>query len=93
MAGLVYGVAISLSYSLTSLTRTFFSSFPILVDVANCLTPPPYPSHRLPKGSPGAVQRAITLDTSKEKKILGIEFRTMEELARDTLADFGARGW
>ncbi|PFH46935.1 hypothetical protein AMATHDRAFT_68786 [Amanita thiersii Skay4041] len=35
----------------------------------------------------------ITLDTSKEKRILGLTYRTKEEVTRDILADFERRGW
>ncbi|KAJ6581816.1 D-lactaldehyde dehydrogenase [Mycena capillaripes] len=59
--------------------------------VANALSPPP--AQMLAKGTPGAAHRAITFDTAKEKKILGIEFKTMAESTRDTLAGFVARGW
>ncbi len=64
-----------------------------LVDVISKLSPNPYPSRTLPRGTPGICQRAITFDTSKEKRILGIKFQTMEETARDVLADYERRGW
>ncbi|KAK9322287.1 NAD(P)-binding protein [Lipomyces orientalis] len=63
------------------------------LDVANSMSPYPWPSNTLAIGTPGAIQRAITFDTSKEKEILGIKFKTMEELTRDTLADYERRGW
>ncbi|KAK0464594.1 D-lactaldehyde dehydrogenase [Desarmillaria tabescens] len=57
------------------------------------LSPNPCPSRTLPRGTPGICQRAITFDTSKEKRILDIKFLTMEETARDILADYERRGW
>ncbi|PBK74752.1 NAD(P)-binding protein [Armillaria solidipes] len=63
------------------------------LDVISKLSPNPYPSRTLPRGTPGICQRAITFDTSKEKRILDIKFRTMEEMARDVLADYECRGW
>ncbi|KAK2467483.1 hypothetical protein APHAL10511_000338 [Amanita phalloides] len=71
------------------------------VDLANSLSPSPIPSHApgtakaLPIGNPGAgkVVRKRILDTSKEKRILGLKYRSMEECARDTLADYERRGW
>ncbi|KAK0221934.1 D-lactaldehyde dehydrogenase [Armillaria fumosa] len=63
------------------------------LDVISTLSPNPYPSRTLPRGTPGICQRAITFDTSKEKRILGIKFRTMKEMARDVLADYERRGW
>ncbi|KAK2464724.1 hypothetical protein APHAL10511_003300 [Amanita phalloides] len=71
------------------------------VDVANSLSPSPIPSHApgtakpLPRGHPGAgqaVQRGI-VDGTKEQKIFGLKFRSMEECARDVLADFERRGF
>ncbi|KAJ6595803.1 D-lactaldehyde dehydrogenase [Mycena vulgaris] len=61
------------------------------IDAANALSPPP--ALTLTKGTPGTAHRAITFDTAKEKRILGIEFKTMAESTRDILADFVARGW
>ncbi|KAF8917831.1 hypothetical protein CPB85DRAFT_1373979 [Mucidula mucida] len=66
------------------------------LDAANSLSPSPIPSHTLPKGVPGSGKNAthmIKYDTAKEARILGLKLTTKEELARDTLADFEARGW
>ena len=66
------------------------------VDVANSLSPSPVPSHTLPRGMPGAGINAvykITYDSSKSDRILGLKYRSKEELTRDTLADFEARAW
>ncbi|PFH46894.1 hypothetical protein AMATHDRAFT_153481 [Amanita thiersii Skay4041] len=35
----------------------------------------------------------IKYDTSKEKQILGLNYRTMEDAAKDTLLDYKQRGW
>ena len=72
------------------------------VDVANALSPSPIPSHApgsdraLPIGNPGEGRNAINrvkYDTSKAERILRPVYRTMEETARDILADFERRGW
>ncbi|KAF9025335.1 D-lactaldehyde dehydrogenase [Hymenopellis radicata] len=63
------------------------------LDVANALTPAPYTKKPLTKGTPGDAVHGITFDTAKEKRIFGRKFRTMEETARDMLADFEKRGW
>ncbi|KAG7439978.1 NAD(P)-binding protein [Guyanagaster necrorhizus] len=66
------------------------------IDTANALSPSPIPSHTLPKGVPDGgkgAKHAVYYDTAKEKKIFGLKLRTMEETARDTLADFERRGW
>lgn len=88
MARLAY-VAISQLCSQIYLTCPSY----VLVNVANSLSPSPYVSHTLPKGTPGSVRRPITFETSKEKRIFGIKFKTMEETARDTLSDYEHRGW
>ncbi|CAA7269673.1 unnamed protein product [Cyclocybe aegerita] len=66
------------------------------INVANSLTPNPLPSHKFVVGYPEILQeKAIlaTYDKSKEERILGIKFKTMEETAKDTLEDFARRGW
>lgn len=67
----------------------------LTVDVANSLTPPPIPGHKLAQGVEGGVvpKHQILYDTAKEAKILGIKYSSKEDLARDTLADFAKRGW
>ena len=35
----------------------------------------------------------VDYDTSKAKKIFGIEFRTEKDSATDMIAEFGKRGW
>jgi hypothetical protein len=52
----------------------------------------------MPKGKPGAgkatdVVHMIQYDVSKAKRILGIEYRSVETTTRDSIADFKARGW
>ncbi|KAF8912390.1 hypothetical protein CPB85DRAFT_1375735 [Mucidula mucida] len=63
------------------------------LDEANALTPAPYTKKPLAKGTPGDAVHGITFDMTKEKKIFSRKFRTMEETARDMLADFEKRGW
>ncbi|KAK7047940.1 hypothetical protein VNI00_006268 [Paramarasmius palmivorus] len=55
------------------------------LDVAQSLNPPPYPS--IAKGSTGEAFRAVTYASTKAKDILGLKYRTMEELTRDTLEE------
>ncbi|KAJ8089397.1 hypothetical protein PM082_014645 [Marasmius tenuissimus] len=74
------------------------------LDVANSLSSPPYTKHPLSRGMPGAgkdSQPQAVYKAERAKLLLGIsndedaEFRykTKEETARDTLAEFTARGW
>ncbi|THU93784.1 NAD(P)-binding protein [Dendrothele bispora CBS 962.96] len=71
-------------------------------DLVNSFDPSPIPSHpNLPKGNPGSSDKNYLYwcDSSKASRILGmlmgerIRYRSMEECARDTLADFEARKW
>ncbi|PBK86378.1 NAD(P)-binding protein [Armillaria gallica] len=50
-------------------------------------------SQVLSKPVPGDMKYAIIFDMNKEKRLLGLKFRTMEETARDVLSDFDSRGW
>ncbi|KAJ7686708.1 D-lactaldehyde dehydrogenase [Mycena rosella] len=61
------------------------------VDSANALLPAPAMS--LAKGTLGTVHRAITFDTAKERRILGIDYKTMTDSTQDILTDYVARGW
>ncbi|KII86215.1 hypothetical protein PLICRDRAFT_114782 [Plicaturopsis crispa FD-325 SS-3] len=68
------------------------------LDAANALSPPPLGAYTLPKGTPGAgkapgVLPPMFYDTSKASRVLGLTYRSLEETARDSLADFGSRGW
>ncbi|THV00670.1 NAD(P)-binding protein [Dendrothele bispora CBS 962.96] len=65
------------------------------IDAVNSLQPSPWPSHKEPfaKGDAGEKEYKITWDTAKEKSILGLKFRTHEEMARDVLADWESKGW
>ena len=66
------------------------------VDAANSLSPSPIPSHTLSRGTPGGavnIVYKVKYDTSKSDRILGLKYRTKEDVARDTLADFESRGW
>ena len=65
-------------------------------DAANSLSPSPIPSHKLPVGKPGSgkdVNYPWPCNVEKQAKIMGLKYLTMEETARDTLADFERRGW
>uniref|UniRef100_A0A0W0G8E9 Putative D-lactaldehyde dehydrogenase n=1 Tax=Moniliophthora roreri TaxID=221103 RepID=A0A0W0G8E9_MONRR len=53
------------------------------VDVANSLNPPPLPG--IAKGMTGDALRNLTFKTSKAQDILGVKYRTMEELTKDSL--------
>ncbi|KAG6855973.1 hypothetical protein H0H87_008871 [Tephrocybe sp. NHM501043] len=68
-----------------------------IVDAANSLSPSPIPSHpKLAVGYPGAgavAKPPVAYDSSKAARILGLNFRTKEEITRDTLADIEERGW
>ncbi|KAJ3793461.1 hypothetical protein GGU11DRAFT_691767, partial [Lentinula aff. detonsa] len=69
------------------------------LDVANSIAPDHLPSHsNLPKGVPISssdpeIVYQIQYDTSKADRLLGIKYRTKEELIKDTFADYEARGW
>ncbi|KAI6014019.1 hypothetical protein BKA83DRAFT_4473825 [Pisolithus microcarpus] len=64
------------------------------IDAANALDPAPNLSWPLPKGNPGSSRPApYEYDTSKSRRILGLEYRSVMETTRDTLLDFAARGW
>ncbi|KAK0448418.1 D-lactaldehyde dehydrogenase [Desarmillaria tabescens] len=66
------------------------------LDAANSLSPSPIPSHHLPMGVPGAGVGAsylMSYRTEKQATILGINFRTKAETARDVLTDFERLGW
>ncbi|KAG5641705.1 hypothetical protein DXG03_004409 [Asterophora parasitica] len=70
-------------------------TFYLPVNAANALSPSPIPSHTpLPVGYPDvATKDPVKYDTTKGARILGLKYRTKEELTRDTLADFEKRGW
>ncbi|RPD61332.1 NAD(P)-binding protein [Lentinus tigrinus ALCF2SS1-6] len=61
------------------------------VNIAHRLYP------KLPAGNtsydPAKAVHMISFDASKERKLLGIKYHTMEEMTRDTLEDFIKRGW
>ncbi|KAJ7820077.1 NAD(P)-binding protein [Mycena olivaceomarginata] len=63
----------------------------IILDAA-----PHSPHGKYQKGVPGAGKDAvhqIRYDASKSVRVLGMKYRTMAETARDTAADWEARGW
>ncbi|KAG2365175.1 hypothetical protein BDR07DRAFT_1399625 [Suillus spraguei] len=70
------------------------------IDAANAISPPPkLATGALPKGNPGAgtehpsTVHLVYYDTAKAARILGIKYRTIAETAKDTLADYEAKGW
>ncbi|KIL64303.1 hypothetical protein M378DRAFT_24585 [Amanita muscaria Koide BX008] len=71
------------------------------IDVANSLSPSPIPTHApgtnkaLPKGRPEGkhVKHIVEYDVSKAQRILAPQYRSMDETARDMLADFERRRW
>jgi len=62
------------------------------VTVARSLEPP-IDFYSIAKLVPGVTHRAISFDTSKEKKILSLGSRSMEEVVKDSLENYRARGW
>ncbi|KIK20840.1 hypothetical protein PISMIDRAFT_574291 [Pisolithus microcarpus 441] len=66
------------------------------IDTANSLDPSPQLSKPLPKGNPGVGLQLPCMnnfDNTKSQRILGVEYRSMAEMTRDTFADYEARGW
>ncbi|KAF5312294.1 hypothetical protein D9619_003807 [Psilocybe cf. subviscida] len=58
------------------------------------LYPEYYSSEILPAGNPGDTGDITAIyDGQKGKRILGIEYKSIEEIAKDTITDFKARGW
>ena len=52
---------------------------------------------RLPAGDttydPAKAEYNVCYVPDKERKLLGIKFKSMEETTKDTLEDFQGRGW
>ena len=52
---------------------------------------------KLPAGNtsydPAKAVHLIRYSPDKERRLLGIKFRSLEETTKDTLEDFKARGW
>ncbi|KAF8879133.1 D-lactaldehyde dehydrogenase [Infundibulicybe gibba] len=64
------------------------------LDAANALFPPGTSRWKFPRGEPGRkITHMMEYDTSKAARILGMRYRTMEEIITDTLADYQRRGW
>lgn len=64
------------------------------VDAANRISPPPLAS--IVKGNPGStkgITHLIDYNTAKSDRILKLKHRPLEELIRDCLLDFKARGY
>jgi hypothetical protein len=79
------------------LGRTFVSqsdSYPLTInDYTSRLVdtlPPPHP-----RGTPGAGKSLIhsVFDASKARKVLGIDFRNIDEMVKDTEMALRKRGW
>ena len=68
-----------------------FILFGIVVNVAHRLHP------NLSAGNlsydPATAVYPNSYSPDKERKVLGIKFKTLEETTKDTLDDFKARGW
>ncbi|KAI0059358.1 NAD-P-binding protein [Artomyces pyxidatus] len=65
-----------------------------ILDAANAISPPPFAS--IQKGFPGAgkdIVHDVAYDTAKEKRILGLEHVSLEQMVADSIADFKARGY
>ena len=63
----------------------------VIVNITHRLNP------KLPAGdtsfNPATAVYFQAYDTSKIQRLFGIQFRTMEEMVKDALEDFKARGW
>ncbi|EEB99919.1 hypothetical protein MPER_00273, partial [Moniliophthora perniciosa FA553] len=59
------------------------------LDTANAINPSPY--HTIAKSLDRDVELYTTYNSSKAEKILGLKYRTMEELTGNTLADYTRR--
>ncbi|KAI6096705.1 D-lactaldehyde dehydrogenase [Pisolithus sp. B1] len=71
-----------------------WAAWQAFIDVANALEPTPRLARPLPKGNPGSSHPAMRkYDATKSERILGLKYRSMVEMTRDTLSDFSARGW
>ena len=64
--------------------------------MANSVAPSLTTKRKFRVGNPGAGKKApylVDFDTSKERRILGLKYRTMEEEAKDLFEDFEKKGW
>ena len=73
-----------------------FNGYPQdVLDIANTL--PPQGWSGVPKGSkPGSTkdkEKLINVDTTQFRRLYGFQLRPIEETLRDSLEDFGKRGW
>ena len=54
-------------------------------------------SNKIPAGNtsydPSKAQHLLRYDNSKSIRILGIKYHTIDELTKDTVEDFKAKGW
>lgn len=93
---MVWGRSCRVQLTLHDRLRIIVSAGPYVwqdwVDVANSLSL----SRRLPVGIPGAGAGAsylMSYRTDKQARILGLDFRTKADTARDVLTDFERLGW
>ncbi|CAA7269683.1 unnamed protein product [Cyclocybe aegerita] len=62
--------------------------------VVHTINPSLYTSGVLPRGNSTLEFKLVSLyDGSKSRKILGLEYATLEDILTDVLSDFEARGW
>lgn len=52
-----------------------------------------YETGIFPKGNPAQQEVLHEYNTSKGRQILGLKYRNVPQAVRDTVADFGGRGW
>jgi hypothetical protein len=65
----------------------------LLVNAALSLPESIYRPHRDVAGPKEVTTRLITFESGKQKRILGLELRPLEECVRDILLDYAKRGW
>lgn len=65
------------------------------VDIANSLEPSPLPKGKKLTPAYPDPERKTVLDFSnaKEQRILGVQYRPLRDLVKDSLEDFAARGF
>ncbi|KAF9482930.1 NAD(P)-binding protein [Pholiota conissans] len=67
------------------------------LDALNSLSKNPLPSHEIPKGFPevsaGEKKYGVIYASTKVKDVLGFDWTSLADSARDTLTEFAARGW
>ncbi|CEL00426.1 hypothetical protein ASPCAL00028 [Aspergillus calidoustus] len=64
-----------------------------MINTALSLPKSIYRPHRDVTGPREVTMRLITFETGKQKRILGLSLRSLEECVRDILLDYAKRGW